>query len=45
MSQYNELEIMWEEAVVNYLKVLSLHLLGGTKENYKIIIQDNLYPG
>jgi hypothetical protein len=31
----NELERIWKEAVMSYLKVLSDHLPGGTEETHK----------
>jgi hypothetical protein len=31
----NESQKIWKEAVVDYFKVLSWHLPGGTEENHK----------
>jgi hypothetical protein len=35
MTANNELQIMFKEAVVQHLKLLSSHFLGGTKENHE----------
>jgi hypothetical protein len=41
----NELERIWEEAVMTQLKVLSRRLPGGTKEIHENLSQDSLSPG
>jgi hypothetical protein len=41
----NELERMWKEAVVAFLKVLSRHLPGGTEENDENLSQNCRSPG
>jgi hypothetical protein len=30
----NELERMWKEAILEKLKIISQHILGGTEKNY-----------
>jgi hypothetical protein len=36
-----ELEKIWKESVIVYIKVLSRHLPGGIEENYKNLSKDS----